>query len=150
MTKELDIEFLVQEARSIADVLATHKVFAAVDPNATQVARVEMARHIAYEKQRFVGTVVRHAVNQKALMPETLQYPSTGAWIRFNTTAPSSGRVTFLFVDAIPAFAQNPDLELDEKIDYIALANDIQFVLENNARKPETKHLGDDREATTR
>ena len=150
MTKEPDIAFLVQEARSIADVLATHKVFAVVDTDATQMARAEMAARIAHEKERFVKAVVRHAVDPQAFSQHTLQYPKTGVWIRFNTTADSSGRLTFSLVDAVPAFPVTPSVEMNPNIDYIALANDIHFVRESNAQHSQTYTLGDDLETTTR
>lgn len=147
---DVDISFLVQEARSIADVLATHKVFAVVEADATQMARAEIGARIAQEKERFVKAVVRHATDPKALQQHTLQYPQTGTWIRFNTATNSSGKAFLLFVDAVPAFSITPDVTTDPKINYLALANDIHFVREGNAGQSETYTLGDDLETATR
>lgn len=134
MSKELNVEFLIRDAQSIANVLATHKVFGVVKDGASPAEKDEMARTIAREKEQFVRAVLRHAADPRAFQPETLQYHNTGAWVRFNTKISASGRVLFSIVDVIPAFPPEPHLESDPNIDYVALAHSIHFIHERNTQ----------------
>lgn len=125
MVTELSVEHIEKEARAIAEVLATHKVFGVVadDASPEEIANLEV--WVAHEKEHFVGMVLRHALDPQAFLPQTLEYRDTGAWVRFNTKV-VEGTALFRFVDAGTVLFANPTLE----IDYEALATDIQFVRE--------------------
>lgn len=129
MVTEPNVEGLEKEARAIAEVLATHKVFGVVSEDASPDEKAELERWVAHEKEHFVGMVLRHALDPQAFLPQTLKYNDTGAWVRFNTKV-VAGVALFRFIDVVPVLSPNPTLATDPKIDYEALATDIQFVRE--------------------
>lgn len=129
MVTEPNVEGLEKEARAIAEVLATHKVFGVVAEDTSPEDKRQLEGWVAHEKEHFVGIVLRHALDPQAFLPQTLKYNDTGAWVRFNTNV-WAGTALFVFVDVVPALSPNPTLEIDPEIDYEALATDIQFARE--------------------
>lgn len=128
MVTEPNVEGLEKEARAIAEVLATHQVFGVV-ADASPKEKAMLEGWVAHEKEHFVGMVLRHALDPQAFLPQTLKYNDTGAWVRFNTKV-VAGVALFRFIDVVPVLSPNPTLATDPKIDYEALATDIQFVRE--------------------
>lgn len=129
MVTEPNTEHIEKEARAIAEVLATHNVFGVVSKDASPEEIASLEGWVAHEKEHFVGMVLRHALDPQAFLPQTLEYRDTGASVGFNTKV-VDGTVLFRFVDVIPSLSPNPTLAIDPKIDYEALATDIQFVRE--------------------
>jgi hypothetical protein len=129
MSTEPNVEILEKVATSIAEVLATHKVFGVVPEDASPEEKAEVESWVEHEKKHFVGMVLRHALDPQAFLPQTLKYNDTGAWVEFNTYV-LAGTALFRDIRVVPVLSPNPTLEIDPKIDYEALAADIQHVRE--------------------
>lgn len=129
MSTEPNVEDLEKVARSIAEVLAKHNVFGVVSKDASPEEKAELERWVAHEKEHFVGMVLRHALDPQAFFPQTLKYQDTGAWVRFHTYV-LTGTALFRDIKVVPVLSPNPTLAIDPKIDYEALAAEIQHVRE--------------------
>ena len=125
MVKELNVKSLEKDARSIAEMLATHKVFGVVTEEASPKEKAVFENWIAHEKEHFVGMVLRQALDQYALGSMKLNYNDTGVLVEFDIQV-ICNTALFSFVRVVPA------LEVTPNIDYEALVADIQFVQEYN------------------
>lgn len=129
MSTEPNVEELEKVARSIAGVLAKHNVFGVVSKDASPEEKAELERWVAHEKEHFVGMVLRHALDPQAFFPQTLKYQDTGAWVRFGTYV-LADTALLRDIKVVPVLSPNPTLAIDPKIDYEALAAEIQHVRE--------------------
>lgn len=131
MIKEPNVEVITKDARSIAEVLATHKVFGVVADNASREEKSDLERWIAHEKDHFVGMVLRQANDPYALGSMKLTYSDTGVLVEFDIQLVSD-TARFAFIKAVPLLSPNPTLAINPNIDYEVLKADIQFVCEYN------------------
>lgn len=143
MIKKLNVESIEKDARSIAEVLAAHKVFGVVANDASPAENAELERSVAHEKEHFVGMVLRHALDPQAFLPLTLKYHDTGAWVRFNTYV-IAGTALFRGISVVPVLSPNPTLAVNPNIDYEALATDIQRAREYNVMEDDEAQSSSD------
>lgn len=143
MVKETNVESIEKDARSIAEVLAAHKVFGVLADDASPAEKVEFESVVAHEKEHFVGMVLRHALDRQAFLPQTLKYHDTGAWVRFNTYV-FAGTALFRSISVVPVLSPNPTLAVNPHIDYEALATDIQLAREYNVMEDDAARSSND------
>lgn len=131
MVKELNVEGITKDAQSIAEVLATHKVFGVVAEDASREEKANLERWIAHEKEHFLGMVLRQANDPYALGSMKLTYRDTGVLVEFDIQFVSDTAL-FAYIKAVPLLSPNPTLAINPNIDYEVLKAEIQFVREYN------------------